>query len=56
MQSPRVVNQIVATVDVAQGVQTKFKKERDIDKVQPPNVVNQVEDITEVTQHVQARF
>ena len=55
-QPLKVVDQIVATVDVAQRVQTKFQKERDTVKVQHSNVVNQVEDITELTQDVQTKF
>ena len=37
VQPLKVVDQIVATVDVATSEQTKCQKESDIGKVQPPN-------------------
>ena len=39
VQSPKVVYEIVVITDVAQGVQSKFKKERDTVEVQHSNVL-----------------
>ena len=56
VQSPKVVYEIVVITVIAQGVQLKAQKEKEIGNVQPLKVLDQIVAAVDVAQSVQTKF